>query len=85
MPDYLIFLGVFGVVLGVVWELTKMKKERGEQEQEQERDLDVTETSPFSDTGTIEERLRKLKEIYDSGLINDEDYKKKKDALLKQL
>ena len=35
--------------------------------------------------GTIEERLRKLKELYDEGLINADDYKTKKDALLDNL
>ena len=34
---------------------------------------------------SVRERLRKLKEIHDEGLINDEEYKKKKDALLNQL
>lgn len=36
-------------------------------------------------TDTVRERLRKLKEIHDDGLINDDEYKKKKDALLNQL
>jgi len=38
-----------------------------------------------TDAGDIKDRLRKLKEIHDEGLINDEEYKKKKDALLNQL
>lgn len=40
------------------------------------------ETKP---TGDIGERLRALKEFHRDGLINDEDFKKAKDGLLKQL
>jgi hypothetical protein len=44
-----------------------------------------TVTAPPIDTGTIKSRLRKLKAIYDDGLISADDYEKKKAALLEQL
>lgn len=45
----------------------------------------TTETAPPVDTGTIEERLRKLKKLHDDGLIDEDAYKKKMNALLDQL
>ncbi len=37
------------------------------------------------DSGSIEERLEKLKELRESNLINEEDYQKKKDEILNDL
>jgi hypothetical protein len=42
-------------------------------------------TTPPADTGTIKARLKELKELHDSGLINNDDYEKKKAELLEQL
>ena len=45
----------------------------------------VPTPSAPTDTGTIEQRLTKLKKLHDSGLIDEDAYKKKMDALLEQL
>lgn len=45
----------------------------------------TTETAPPADPSSIEERLTKLKKLHDSGLIDEDSYKKKVDALLQQL
>ena len=45
----------------------------------------ITKSSQSKQGGDLKERLRKLKEIYDEGIIEKEDYKKKVDELMKQL
>ena len=50
-----------------------------------EKPSSITKTSQAKQGGNLKERLRKLKEIYDEGLIEKEDYKKKVDELMKQL
>jgi len=48
-------------------------------------DTNIIPVRVTGDSVSLRERFRKLKEIHDEGLINDKDYKKKKDALLNQL
>ena len=50
-----------------------------------EKPSSITKTSQPKQDGNLKERLRKLKEIYDEGIIEKEDYKKKLDELMKQL
>ena len=50
-----------------------------------EKPSSITKSSQPKQDGDLKERLRKLKEIYDEGIIEKEDYKKKVDELMKQL
>lgn len=42
-------------------------------------------SAPPAMKGTVDERLKKLKELKDDGLINDEDFQKRKEAILKEI
>lgn len=47
--------------------------------------LDCEQPAAPSVRGNVEERLRKLKEIYDKGLITEEEYRSKREAILQDL
>ena len=42
----------------------------------------ITKQSIQTDAGTVKEKLKKLKELKDSGLISNEDYEDKKAEIL---
>lgn len=45
----------------------------------------TSKANPLIEHGDIEERLQKLKDLLDKGLVNEEDYQKKKSELLGKL
>ena len=45
----------------------------------------ITTTMTTPNESEIEEKLAKLKKLFDKGLISESDYNKKKDALLEDL
>ena len=64
----------------------KAKKKKVQQQKQQSKPQNAPEPQPKHNVQReIKERLKRLKELLDEGLISEEDYKRKKEEILKEL
>lgn len=65
---------VLGWIIALIWSTTAVKNKR---------DLSLTPQSP--NPPTLKQQLESLRNLYDTGLINEHEYKQKKAELLKTM
>ena len=64
----------------------KAKKKKAQQQKQQSKPQNAPEPQPKQNVQMeVKERLKRLKELLDEGLISEEDYKRKKEDILKEL
>lgn len=80
-----VFLLILAIILGVGLQLHKPKKESTHETKEGNIVEEEATQEETGKSGNISEKLRKLKQLHDEGLITDEEYKEKKRKLLDAL
>ena len=80
----IIYLAVF-VILAFVLSIAVKAITRGEEAKQQIKDEKYLELNKINENQSLEiiDQIKELKDLYDKGVLNDEEFKKAKDKLLK--